>query len=188
VALGRPAPTPSLRPCTDCCSPTPALARSSSLSPESTPGLHDGEFEPLHGHTFTVALTLTGELDAAGMVTDFSLVKTALTEVIAPLRRRTLMPTQPPGGSCVAEDGQIFVACGAKRYSFPMSDVVLLPLVNTTTEAIAGYLLDQMLPVLSDQRGVRLVELRLAEAPDTTARVAVDLTTGYSTVPAGTTR
>lgn len=150
-------------------------------------GLHDGEFEPLHGHTFTVTLTLTGELDAVGMVTDFSVVKKALAEVIAPLRRRTLMPAQPPGGSCVIEDGQVFVACGAKRYSFPMSDVVLLPLVSTTTEAIAGYLLDQLLLVLSDQDGVRRVELSLAEAPDTAAHVAVDLTTGRSGIPVGAT-
>jgi 6-pyruvoyl-tetrahydropterin synthase len=146
-------------------------------------GLHAGEFEPMHGHTFTVTVALTGDLDGAGVVTDFSVVKDALGEVIAPLRKRTLMPAQPPGGSCVAEDGQIFVECGAKRYSLPSSDVMLLPLVNTTTEAIAGYLLDQLLPVLMCQDRVRRVELRLAEAPDTTAYASVDLATARSGDP-----
>jgi 6-pyruvoyl-tetrahydropterin synthase len=146
-------------------------------------GLHAGEFEAMHGHTFIVTVALTGELDGAGMVTDFSVVKDALAEVIAPLRRRTLMPAQPPGGACVAEDGQIFVACGTKRYSLPASDVLLLPLVNTTTEAIAGYLLDQLLPVLMGQDRVRRVELRLAEAPDTTAYASVDLATARSGGP-----
>lgn len=140
-------------------------------------GLHAGEFEPMHGHTFTVAVMLTGELDGAGMVTDFSIVKNALTEAITPLRRRTLMPAQPLGGSCLAEDGQIIIECGTKRYSLPTSDVMLLPLVNTTTEAIAGYLLDQLLPVLVDQERLQLAELHLAEAPDTTAHVCVDLAT-----------
>ena len=41
-------------------------------------GLHDGEFEPLHGHTFTVTLRLHGELDGCGMVADFQAVKKAL--------------------------------------------------------------------------------------------------------------
>jgi 6-pyruvoyl-tetrahydropterin synthase len=146
-------------------------------------GLHRGEFEPMHGHTFTVTVALTGELDDAGMVTDFSIVKQALAEVIAPLRRRTLMPARPPGGSCVAEDGQVFIACGTKRYTLPADDVRLLPLANTTTEAIAGYLLDQLLPVLLDQAGVRLVELRLSEAPDTTASISTDLAAERSKTP-----
>lgn len=32
-------------------------------------GLHDGQFERLHGHTFTVTLRLHGSLGAAGMLT-----------------------------------------------------------------------------------------------------------------------
>lgn len=138
-------------------------------------GLHSGEFEPLHGHTFTVTVALTGELNDAGMVTDFSVVKNALADVIAPLRRRTLMPAQPPGGSCTTEGGQVFIECGTKRYSLPVGDVMLLPLANTTTEALAGYLLDRLLPVLVDQPGVQLAELQLAEAPDTAATATVDL-------------
>lgn len=138
-------------------------------------GLHDGAFEPLHGHTFTVTLTLLGELDAAGILADFYLVKKALAEIIAPLRRRTLFPAAPQGGRCWSEDGQVFIECGDKRYSLPGEDVVLLPIVNTTTEAIAAHLLDQAMPYLRDEPGLRRVELTLAEAPDTAATVGVDL-------------
>jgi 6-pyruvoyl-tetrahydropterin synthase len=133
-------------------------------------GLHHGQFEPLHGHTFTVTLRLHGDLDQAGMVCDFSAVKTALAAVIAPLRRRTLMPAQPPGGRCHQHDGQIVIDCGAKHYSLPADDVVLLPVTNTTTEALAAWLLTQLLPRLHTP-GVQLAELTLAEAPDTAATV-----------------
>lgn len=133
-------------------------------------GLHDGEFEPLHGHTFTVTLHLHGAVDDAGMVTDFSAAKKALAGAIGPLRRRTLMPAAFPGGRCTADGGQILVECGAKRYSFPAGDVLLLPVPNTSTEALAGYLLRLILPHLDSDR-VQLAELTLAEASDTSATV-----------------
>jgi 6-pyruvoyl-tetrahydropterin synthase len=134
-------------------------------------GLHGGQFEPLHGHSFTVTLRLHGDLDQAGMVCDFSMVKGALAAVIAPLRRRTLMPARPPGGRCGEQDGQVVIECGAKRYSLPAGDVVLLPVVNTTTEAIAGWLLDRLIPSIAVP-GVHLAELVLAEAPDTAVVVS----------------
>jgi len=134
-------------------------------------GLHDGQFEPLHGHSFTVTLRVHGETDAAGMVCDFSVVKTALAAVIAPLRRRTLMPARPPGGICTHQDGQVIIACGTKHYSLPAGDVVLLPVANTTTEVIAAWLLGQLMGRL-DAPGVRLAELVLAEAADTCVTVS----------------
>jgi 6-pyruvoyl-tetrahydropterin synthase len=136
-------------------------------------GLHEGEFEPLHGHTFTVTLRLWGEPGDDGMLADFHLVKTALTGAIDPLRRRTLMPARPPGGQCRTQDGQVLVDCGAKHYSLPAEDVLLLPVVNTTTEEIAAYLLGRVLPGVQVQPGLGRAELTLAEAADTAATVGV---------------
>jgi 6-pyruvoyl-tetrahydropterin synthase len=101
-------------------------------------GLHDGQFEPLHDHIYIAGLRLHGEAGASGMLTGFRLVKQALREVITPLRRRTLMPQHPPGGSCRVEDGQLFIECGATRFSFTAAHVTLLPVASTTTEAIAA--------------------------------------------------
>ena len=137
-------------------------------------GLHGGEFEPLHGHSFTVTLRLHGEPDGAGMVCDFTDAKNALAAVIAPLKRRTLMPAAPPGGRCDRDGAQVVVECGTKLYSLPAGDVMLLPVPNTTTEQIAAWLLAQLVPVL-DNPGLRLAELVLAEAPDTSATVSARL-------------
>jgi 6-pyruvoyl-tetrahydropterin synthase len=141
-------------------------------------GLHDGQFEPLHGHTYTAGLRLHGDLGAAGMVTDFTLIKKELREAIAPLRRRTLMPEHPPGGSCRFEDGQVLIECGPTRFSFPAGHVALLPVVSTTTEAIAGWLLAQILPHLAGEPGLTSAELTLAEAADTSATVTAALPAG----------
>jgi 6-pyruvoyl-tetrahydropterin synthase len=132
-------------------------------------GLHDGEFEPLHGHTFAVTLRLSGNLDNNGMLAEFQLVKKALAEAIAPLRRRTLMPAHSAHGPRVPQDGQVSIAYGTKRYSLPAQDVTLLPVVNTTTEALAAHLLTQVLPTVRSEPGVARAELTLAEAPDTAA-------------------
>lgn len=133
-------------------------------------GLHDGQFEPLHGHTFTVTLRLHGDPDPAGMVLDFSTVKSELRAVIAPLRRRTLMPATPPGGRCERKGEQVIIGCGTKLYSFPAGDVVLLPVANTTTEEIAAYLLDQLTTRLGTGQ-ICAAELVLAEASDTSVTV-----------------
>jgi 6-pyruvoyl-tetrahydropterin synthase len=137
-------------------------------------GLHAGEFEPLHGHSFTVMLRLHGDLGETGMVCDFTDVKNALAQVIAPLKRRTLMPAAPPGGRCHREAGQVVIECGTRLYSLPADDVVLLPVGNTTTEQIAGWMLCQVLPMLGTP-GLRRAELTLTEATDTSATVTAVL-------------
>lgn len=138
-------------------------------------GLHDGEFEPLHGHSYAVTLRLHGRIDEkSGMLCDFTSVKKALAEAITPVKRRTLMPEGSPLCRCYSEGTQTVIECGSKLYSLPAEDVVLLPVVNTTTELLAAWLLDQVLFAL-DQPGVQRAELVLAEAPDTSATAAVDL-------------
>jgi 6-pyruvoyl-tetrahydropterin synthase len=134
-------------------------------------GLHGGQFEPLHGHSFTVTLRLHGKPDEAGMVCDFTDAKKALAAAVAPLRRRTLMPAAPPGGRCERDGSQVIIECVDSLYSLPAKDVVLLPVPNTTTEQIAAWLLAQVMPALCAP-GVRLAELVLAEAADTSATVS----------------
>lgn len=138
-------------------------------------GLHDGEFEPLHGHTFQVTLRLLGIPGDDGMLLDFGEIKTALREAIAPLRRRTMMPGHAPEVLITRENGTLSVVAGRKRYVLPAEDVVVLPLTNTTTEAIAGYLLERALPYLHGY-GLTSVELEVSEAPDTSATARFDFT------------
>ncbi|MPZ65917.1 MAG: hypothetical protein GEU83_10510 [Pseudonocardiaceae bacterium] len=137
-------------------------------------GLHDGEFEPLHGHTFQVTLRLFGEPGFDGMLIDFSKVKSALREAIAPLRRRTLIPGLAQQARITSENDTVSIATSGKAYVLPADDVVVLPLANTTTEAIAGYLLEQVLPHLQGEC-LTTAELEVSEAPDTSVTARVDV-------------
>lgn len=139
-------------------------------------GIHSRTMEPLHGHTFTVTVRLHGDPDDAGMLLDFHQVKKGLKAVIEPLKRRTLMPETPVAGTCHLEDGQVIVECGDDWYSFPTRAVALLPVPNTTTEELAGYLLGQLMPYVQGNPGIHRVDLTLSEASDTSATASVALT------------
>lgn len=136
--------------------------------------LYRGEVEPLHGHTFQVSLRVSGEPDASGMVAEFSEIKPAMRDAVAPLRRRTLVPGQAPELRITPENGSLSITCGRKRYVLPAEDVTMLPLVNTTLEALAGYLLSQVLPQLQ-RTGLVAAELEISELPGTSATARANL-------------
>jgi 6-pyruvoyltetrahydropterin/6-carboxytetrahydropterin synthase len=136
-------------------------------------GMHVDGLEPLHGHTFMVVMRLAGDVNAAGMVSDFGRLKAGLRQAIAPLRGRTLVATEDADIGVQAGNGRVRFGDGHKHYDLPAGDVVLLPIVNTTTEAIAKYLLDQI--AVDHDQGLAWAELTLAEAPGVAATVRRDL-------------
>lgn len=136
--------------------------------------LYRGAVEPLHGHTFQVALRVSGELDSRGMLVEFADVRPAVRDAVAPLCRRTLVPADAPELEITRTEESVSIVAGPKRYLLPATDVVLLPLANTTLEALGGYLLDQVLPALRTG-GLTAAELEIAELPGTSAVARADL-------------
>ncbi len=108
------------------------------------------------------------------MLVEFSAVRAAVREAVAPLRRRTLVPGQAPELQITPEHDSLSIIAGRKRYVLPAEDVTVLPLANTTLEAIAGYLLGQVLPPL--RKAGLVAELEVAEPPGTSAMARADLT------------
>ena len=136
--------------------------------------LYNGEVEPLHGHTFQVTLRVSGEPDASGVVAEFSEIKPAMRDAVAPLRRRTLIPGHAPELQITPENDSVSITCGRKRYLLPAEDVTILPLTNTTLEALANYLLSQVLPQLQ-RTALVAAELEVSELPGTSATARADL-------------
>jgi len=139
--------------------------------PAAHTGLHSGVFEPLHGHTYQVTLTVYGKLDQAGMVADFAVLKHHLRAVIAPLKRRTLIAASAPG--VTIEDtgrGQLQVRGGDACFTLPRSWLALLPIAATTTEALATYLAGQLgCRTIALCPAIVRLELALAESPECSA-------------------
>lgn len=134
-------------------------------------GLHDGVFEPLHGHTYQVELAVWGQPDVSGMVADFRLLKEQLRQVLAPLKRRTLIATQVPGVT-VEETGEgcVRVSDGLACFTLPKAWVALLPIAGTSTEALASFLVAELARRLGPTcPGVERLEVTLAESAECAA-------------------
>jgi len=126
-----------------------------------------GRAERLHGHNFRVQLRATGTVAADGTLVDFAVLKRALREECADLDERTLLPTESDRVQ-VRQDGDTVAATeGARRFVFPLEDVRLLPIANTTCEALAAYLLAEVRRRLG-ALPVRL-ELTVEETPGQSA-------------------
>lgn len=134
-------------------------------------GLHDGVFEPLHGHTYQVELAAWGQPDEEGMVVDFRLLKEQLRHVLAPLKRRTLIATQIPGVTLEeTRGGRMRVSDGQASFTLPKAWVALLPTTGTSTEALASYLVAELARRLGPAcPGIERLEVTLAESAECAA-------------------
>ncbi|WP_042404469.1 6-pyruvoyl trahydropterin synthase family protein [Streptacidiphilus carbonis] len=134
-------------------------------------GLHEGVFEPLHGHTYQVVLAAWGLPDSSGMVADFRVLKQQLREVIAPLKRRTLIAVDTPGVLVEEVSGdQLRVTGGGACFSLPRSWTALLPVAGTSTEALACYLVAELARRLGAAcPAVERLELTLTESAECSA-------------------
>jgi 6-pyruvoyl-tetrahydropterin synthase len=124
--------------------------------------------EPLHGHTYQVQVTVGGPVGPDGYVVDFLVLKKVAEEECARLHFRTLLPGQSDcleiedaaeGVKVRCEDGTCFL--------FPRQDVSLLPIVHTSSEEIARYLLARLKERLSEVRGnsIQTIEVLIEDIP-----------------------
>jgi 6-pyruvoyltetrahydropterin/6-carboxytetrahydropterin synthase len=102
---------------------------------------YDGhECESLHGHNYRAAAALEGALDENAYVFDFTRLKRALKAVVDRLDHRMLLPTKNAFIRLAQVGSEVEATYRDKRYVFPASDVVLLPVPNTTAEMLAWWI------------------------------------------------
>lgn len=123
--------------------------------------------ERLHGHNFRVAAEVHGPLDENHYVVDFLAVRDTLLAIIGELDHRVLLPTEHPLIRVAADKEQVEVTFDRRRWTFPRSDCLLLPIPNTTTELLARYLGGRLLDELAARTGTRpaLVRIEVEESP-----------------------
>ena len=117
-----------------------------------------GECEPLHGHSYEVAAEIDGPLSEESWVVDFVEVKSILRGLcdefdhrfLLQLQSRLLKIESTPGGWLIGSPSGV-------RYTLPASDVVALPIDNTTAERLAEWLSEKLAKTLAD-RGIENVE------------------------------
>ncbi len=102
----------------------------------------------LHGHNYGVHLTLEGDVDKTGLVMDFVVLKRALNEIIDDLDHKVMLPGNSPVTKVVIEGDQVTADSGAKHYSFPLEDVVILDLDAISAENLAYFILQRMKTII----------------------------------------
>jgi 6-pyruvoyltetrahydropterin/6-carboxytetrahydropterin synthase len=111
--------------------------------------LSDDLCEPIHGHNWTVAAEVDGPTDAHGMVVDFLLLRDRLSAIVAELDHRMLLPAENPRIEVASTGGEVTARFAGRRWVFPADECVILPMVNTTAELLAGWIGRRLLAVLA---------------------------------------
>ena len=126
-----------------------------------------GKMEPLHGHNYAVTIEVAGTLTDDAWVCDFSTLKSLGKAICDELDHKFLLQA----GSSVLEidEGQTNykVRFGDRGFVFPKSDVLALPIDNTTAERIAEYFIGCLWPGLASRGATNIssISVGVEEAP-----------------------
>lgn len=104
----------------------------------------NGRREPLHGHNYQVSIGMEGEIDRAGVLLDFITFKPLVKQVCDDLDHRTLIQTRSPAITVEQRDREVQIIYKKQRMLLPRGDVILLPLINTSTELLAEHIAKQI--------------------------------------------
>jgi 6-pyruvoyltetrahydropterin/6-carboxytetrahydropterin synthase len=129
------------------------------------------ECEPLHGHNYRVGVTLWGDLDHQSLVYDFIALKRDMEVLLAELDHRVILPASNPDLELASSASEIEVRHRDRRYVFPQSDAVVLPIPNTTAEKIAQHFGRRLADVLqkAGATGLEQIEVEVEETPGQSA-------------------
>jgi 6-pyruvoyltetrahydropterin/6-carboxytetrahydropterin synthase len=134
---------------------------------------YPGFREPLHGHNYQVSVSVEAELGPDGYVLDFGVVKRIAKDLCDELDERVLVPARSDCLTVVSEARSVAVTTAdGDAFRFPAADVRLLPIVHTSAEELAAYLLARLRAALGAEaqgRGLLALEVGVAEAPGQTA-------------------
>lgn len=101
----------------------------------------DGTREPLHGHNYRVMVKGEAPALTADVVFDFLDIKPIVREVCDSLDHRLLIPKDNDKLIIHEDDTNYEITTPDKsKFSFPKSDVLLLPILNTSAERLAIYI------------------------------------------------
>ena len=123
--------------------------------------------EPLHGHTYQVQVTVSGPVGPDGYVVDFLVLKKIAEEECGRLHFCTLIPQHSDCLQIAENDTTVTVECeDGSQFVLPRQDVCLLPIVHSSSEEIAQYLVARLRERLSTERNsIQTLEVSIEDIP-----------------------
>lgn len=124
----------------------------------------EDEAEALHGHNYRVEVALSGpEVDELEFLVPMAAAKRDVRAQCAALDEKVLLPAECPYLE-LQQGGTVTATFGQRRYEFPSSEVVLLPVANVTVEALARLLWQRLADRCRSLRDrVETLEVTVAE-------------------------
>lgn len=105
----------------------------------------DGTREPLHGHNYRVLVKGNAPSLKNDMVFDFLDIKPIVREICDSLDHKLLIPTLNAHIQIKEVENNIQIETADKSFfSIPKTDVLLLPIENTSAERFAIYIAEQI--------------------------------------------
>lgn len=138
----------------------------------------DGRKERLHGHNYTVSVALELSAISFADLIDFGAIKAEVAALCAQWREHILIAERNPDTRIRRSDGELeLVVCG-RRYVLPEEDALVLPIDNTTVEALSALwaeLLATRLAALLATSVATALEVRIEESPGQGASTVLPL-------------
>lgn len=132
----------------------------------------NGTREPLHGHNYRVEVKGEAPKLEGDMVFDFLDIKPIVREVCDSLDHKLLIPKQNKHLKIYTERKNYVIETPDESiFSIPVSDVLLLPILNTSAERIAVYICDEIRKKVRDKFGFsfKSLEVEVEETPGQSA-------------------
>lgn len=128
------------------------------------------ERERLHGHNFSVSARLVAPVDDNGLNVDYSVYKDHIKALCDRLDEYTLIPALSPHLDIEESGDEIRVRHDGVTLRFLASDTLLLPISNTTVEALSRYLLETLVAdsSLVREQDIREIEVFVSSGPGQT--------------------
>lgn len=136
-----------------------------------------GEMEPLHGHNYAVTLEVAGELTDDAWVIDFGLLKRLGRDICDELDHKFLLQRNSKVIEIEERETNWKFRFAGRGFVLPKSDVLALPIDNTTAERLAEYFVGRLTAEFA-QRGVTnlsRIAVGIEEAPGQAGWAAQDL-------------
>lgn len=133
----------------------------------------DGTREPLHGHNYRVQIKGNALELEDDMVFDFLDIKPIVREVCDSLDHKLLIPKNNPHLQIEErEKNYILTLRDESFFSIPQTDVLILPIENTSAERIAAYMAFQIRDKVLERFQFEFSELEI-EVEETPGQAAV---------------
>jgi 6-pyruvoyltetrahydropterin/6-carboxytetrahydropterin synthase len=129
--------------------------------------------EDLHGHNFTVAVSLTCEVVSNGMTFDYGLAKRAVEAICRSLNEKFLLPGNSEFLTITDAGNRLDLVFNDEPFSFLKRDAMVLPVANVTVEELAQWFLDQLMQGFASDPANRIIKVEVAvnSGPGQGARV-----------------